>query len=227
MPVTPPRLVQGKVPWVKRWDVPVTNQPSPYYTIKPPTERVYTNRPTYTSIAYRAFKARSDQKIAELLTLEPGESILGDPEVLFGKGFSRSFLKSLETPIVIEPDDDEETRALKAAVRETRKELKARLDAGEDIAETMRGVFKELREIGLYRDELEKQLKGIAKDKSMSEKDMEDFVTAANQMLSERGAKPLTMPRVAARRFEVLRAKRTAEAAAEADANRKQQEDKQ
>lgn len=174
-----------------------------YVINRPHTAVVITNKVDDADkpIEERIFANSADQKIAGLLLLNPGEMLIGDSSSLFGKGFSRAFLKSIETPIVIEPEDDELTAELKRAVRETKIEIKARYDAGEDIGALMAKERDELQALGLYREELKDQIAKLARDKTMNEEDMKDFVTAANRMLQERGGKPLQMPRFAARRF--------------------------
>ena len=153
----------------------------------------------------RIFTNSADQKIAGLLLLKPGEMLVGDPSSLFGRGFTRAFLKSLESPIIVSKDDDEETAALKRAVIDSKIEIKARLDAGEDIGELMAREYKELQSLGLYREELKEQIAKLARDKSLRKEDMDDFVKAANMMLEARGGSPLQMPRFAARRFMLER----------------------
>ena len=103
--------------------------------------------------------------------------------------------------IIVSKDDDEATAELKRAVIESKIELKARHDAGEDIGELMAREYKELQTLGLYREELKDQIAKLARDKTLREEDMEDFVKAANMMLEARGGSPLQMPRFAARRF--------------------------
>ena len=178
-----------------------------YVINRPHTEIVITNKVDEADkpLEERVFSNSADQKIAGLLMLEPGEMLVGDTSSLFGRGFTRAFLKSLETPIVITKDDDETTAELKRAVRDTKMEIKARYDAGEDIAALMAKERDELQAIGLYREELKNEIRKIARNGTIGEADMADFVKAANMMLQERGGKPLEMPRFAARRFKLER----------------------
>ena len=178
-----------------------------YVVNRPHTAIVITNRTDDADrpIEERIFANSADQKIAGLLLLKPGEMLVGDPSSLFGRGFVRAFLKSLESPIVIGKDDDEETASLKRAVIDSKIEIMARHDAGEDIGELMTREYDELQAIGLYREELKDQIAKIARDKSLGEEAMEDFVKAANVMLEARGGSPLQMPRFAARRFMLER----------------------
>ena len=174
-----------------------------YVINRPSTAVVITNKVDDADRPFeeRVFENSADQKIAGLLLLKPGEMLVGDPSSLFGRGFARAFLKSIESPIIIGKDNDEATAELKRAVIESKIEIKARHDAGEDIGELMAREYKELQTLGLYREELKDQIAKLARDKSLREEDMEDFVKAANMMLEARGASPLQMPRFAARRF--------------------------
>ncbi|MBQ3344080.1 MAG: hypothetical protein IJG84_19430 [Kiritimatiellae bacterium] len=181
-----------------------------YVINRPHTAVVITNKldDAEKPVEERIFSNSADQKIAGLLLLEPGEMLVGDATSLFGRGFTRAFLKSIETPIVVEEGDDQFTAELKRAVREAKKELKAKYDAGEDIGKLMLEEVRELQEIGLYREELKDQVAKFSRDKSQSEEDLGDFVKAANMLLESRGGKPLKMPRFAARRFALDRARR-------------------
>ena len=141
------------------------------------------------------FSNTADKFIGQLVNIEPGTPLYGPP-IKYDEKFVRSFLRSLTTPIIIDPDDSPEVAALKRAVRETKIELKARYDDGEDIAQIMTDTRKELQELGLYRSELQAEVnKIIRKDaKNLTDEQMQDFVDAANKMLAERGAKPIVLP---------------------------------
>lgn len=147
------------------------------------------------------FLNSADKTIAGLLVIEPGTDLIGDE--VFDESFVKAFLKSIKSPIIISKDDDEETRALKRAVIDTKIDLKARLDAGEDIAKTLTDIRRELRELGAYREELKQLIAEKSRDHSMSVDDMKDFVQAANIMLDERGAKPIVMPEFYYRQLEI------------------------
>ena len=174
-----------------------------YVINRPHTAIIITNKVNDADkpIEERIFANSADQKIAALLLLEPGEMMIGDASSLFGKGFIRSFSRSIETPIVVTDNDDEFAANLKRAVIDTKLELKSRYDEGEDIAQLMLKERNELQALGLYREELKEEIHKLARDKSLSEEAMQDFINAANKMLEERGGKPLEMPRFAARRF--------------------------
>lgn len=140
----------------------------------------------------RIFHTKADKDIAGLLVVEPGADLIGSDE--FDERFVKSFLKSLEQPIVIGKEDSDEEKKLKRAVIDTKIELKARYDAGEDIAKILTDIRRELRELGAYREDLKKELDNLRRDGNVSVQEMKEYVDAANIMLEQRGAKRIVMP---------------------------------
>jgi len=154
---------------------------------------VTTSRVAKVTLAEKTFPNYSDVAIAELLTMESGESMIGDSKDYYRR-FDKVFAKSLETPIEIAEDDSDEVKDLKQSVIEVRNDLKARMDAGEDIREVMRQTRDQMRELSLYRKELEDQVVRLASEgDGFTQKDLDDLVGAANTMLKDRGAKPLVL----------------------------------
>ena len=164
----------------------------------------------HLSLEEKVFKNGADQHIALMLNHEPGGMLIG--EMTYNKHFVKSFLKSLETPIVISKDDSEEVVAMKKAVIEAKADLKKRYDAGEDIAEIMNQTRKELKELGAYRQELEEQIRRIKREKGrdLTAKDYQDLIGAANTMLENRGCAPIRVPELQIRRMELRDARRAA-----------------
>lgn len=152
----------------------------------------------------RIFKNSADRTIAGLLVIEPGDSLIGGDEP--SPWFLKSFLRSLETPVLPTKNDTEEEAALKRAVLETKVELKARLDSGEDIVKLLTETRRELRELGAYREDLEKIVDEFRRKKAVTKEDLEDAVGAANKMLEERGLKKIAMPEFYYKQLE-MRAK--------------------
>ena len=186
-----------------RATVPVREKPKPI-RLKLNTE------PSYYE---RIFENSADRKIASLIDIEPGATIVGPSETLFSsEGFKKSFLESLKTPIIVTKDDSEDVAALKRAVNEAKIEMKARYDSGEDLAKIMIDTRNELMTLNRYRKDLEAELSKVSSNTELSEDEVKDFVSAANKMLEDKGIKPLTMPRAA-----VLRFQRTRESAAKSE----------
>ena len=156
------------------------------------------------SLAARTFRNTSDKIIGQLLSVKPGAALFGD--VKYDQRFVRRFLESLKTPIVVDSGDSEQVKVLKEAVIEARKELKEAYDRGEDVAQIMTETRRELKELGAYRAELQRQVNDIIRKdaRRFSAQDMEDCLNAANKMLSDRGCQPLVMPGLMRHRLKVL-----------------------
>lgn len=158
-----------------------------------PVKSVITARCERVSLEDRAFERFSDRLIGSLITIEPGEGMLGNSEELY-KDFDKEFEESLAYPIEIDRDDPEDIREMKQAVIDIRKELKERKDKGEDLTQLMIESRNQLMELGTYRDELQGEVEKLMADNDFSEQDAKDLIEAANLMLKDRGAKPLDFP---------------------------------
>lgn len=153
---------------------------------------VVTNKPGKFSIADKTFKHSADVELGNLLMVEPGDDLLGDTAGMY-RGFNKEFDEALAEPIEYSDGDTPIQREMKQAVNELRKELKDRRANGEDIEKIMEDTRNQLKELSLYRQELEDEVRKLSTD-DLTQKDYEDLVEAANQMLKERGIKPLEMP---------------------------------
>lgn len=153
---------------------------------------VVTNTPGKFSIADKTFKHSADIELGNLLMVEPGDDLLGDTAGMY-RGFNKEFDEAITEPIEYSDDDTPIQREMKQAVNELRKELKDRRANGEDIEKIMEDTRNQLKELSLYRQELEDEVRKLSTD-DLTQKDYEDLVAAANQMLKERGIKPLEMP---------------------------------
>lgn len=144
------------------------------------------------------FHTISDVYISRVVNSQPGSLLVGTIDY---KKFKDQFLASLSKPIVIDPDDSPEDIERKKAVIETRKELKERLDNGEDIGAVMREAEAESRRLFDYRRSLQKELAAAFKERKFDANDMKDYVDAANKMLTDNGMKPLKYPEMWVRRL--------------------------
>ena len=183
---------------------------------------VITNTPPKMSIADKIFTHSADVELGNLLMVEPGDDLLGDTEGMY-RGFEKELDEALAEPIRHDKDDTDFQRELKDGVNELREELKRRRAAGEDIEKVMEDTRDQLKELSLYRQELEDQVKQLSTDE-MSQQDYEDLVAAANQMLEDRGIKPLELPAtlkhtIRLRQIQEEAAKRQAAKEAEAKGN--------
>jgi ABC-type glycerol-3-phosphate transport system substrate-binding protein len=124
----------------------------------------------------------------------------------FGRRFDADFAESLKEDIEIAETDTAEQKALKQAVIDTKAELSARMKAGEKPSDIMNDFTGSLYELGQYRRTIEEELTRLKKDETISDNDIVDFVGAANQMLTEKGAKPIQMPKMIFRHISLKRA---------------------
>lgn len=146
---------------------------------------------TSESIHTRIFHTVADRHLAFLLMHEPGDEF-GDG--LQTKGFTQLFLKSLTEPIIVSKDDTEEEKELKRAVIETKIDLKARYDAGEDIEHTIEDTIKTYQELGQYKSEIKKEIDKLSRDPAVTKEEMQQFVDAANEMLKKKGISAARVP---------------------------------
>ena len=151
----------------------------------------------------RVFAHSAEHEIARLLSIEPGRFFVGGGN--YGPRFVESFVKSIEQPTLPTADDEEETRALKKLVNEVKADLKAKMDAGEDIVQIMKDTERELRSLSMLQQNMQKELVALRLDESVSEQDYYDYVDAANKMLQERGMKGISSPKFAEGQLKYLR----------------------
>ena len=124
--------------------------------------------------------------------VEPGDDLLGDSAGMY-RGFGKELDEALAEPIVFDEKDTEVQREMKAGVIELREELKKRRARGEDIEKVMEDTRNQLKELSLYRQELEDEVKRLSTS-DLTQKDYEELISSANEMLAERGIKPLALP---------------------------------
>jgi|GEM_PF-2813535 len=204
MPVKAETVVEEKPVEVPYWEKDTTNGLSFTQLMKwhiyhrPPA--TYTNNTSQTEEkpAYAIFKCNSENEIAALLTMEPGETLVGEPN--YERWFVRDFLKSIETPIIVHDDDPDDIKALKRDMIEVKIELKARHDAGEDIAAVLAKTREDYQDLARYKDEIKDAFREMSKD-AVTEEDVNDFLQAANKMLDEKGIAPMELGPLARRRL--------------------------
>ncbi len=160
----------------------------------------------------KLFKHGCERQIAGLLEIEPGSSMIGT--MTYSRNFKDDLLKSLEEPIIYDKDDTKEDRELKIAVEQTKRELKERMDAGEDPVKILKETREELQRLGEFREDLKNHVANFIKDENYTDEDVQDFTTAANKMLANEGLPPLKAPNMIVRQMIIKRAKEAAEKAA-------------
>lgn len=140
---------------------------------------------------YQIFDHSSENDIAGFLTMESGETLVGTPS--YERWFVKDFLKSLETPIIVTKDDTPEQAALKREMIEVKIDLKARHDAGEDIAAIMTATHDEYQRLAEYKDTIWELLREARRNPDATDQDIEDFITAANVQLESKGIAPIEL----------------------------------
>lgn len=149
----------------------------------------------------RRFVYDSEELIADLLEIEPGTLMFG--ELPYGKRFNEDFKQAIMQRVKINPDDDEYTQELKRQVQAVKDDFKQILINGGDVGEEMRKARNELKELGLYKETLKRELFALRKSGEYSSDDMKDFIAAANKMLEAKGLSPLNVPAVFLRNLEL------------------------
>ena len=170
------------------------------------TPVVSTSSCSRVSLEERVFANSADRDIAILINREPGALVVGNYS--YGERFVKDFLKSLTRPIIVTKDDDEQTAALKRAVNETKADLKARYDVGEDISKIMSDTREKMKELGAYRAELDKLVR--QQIKGADAQSVKDAYEAANKMLADRGVKPLRTPVMLLKHLELKQQRESA-----------------
>ena len=155
----------------------------------------------------KLFKRTCDNQIAIILTLDPSKMA---PHLIgrrhpYGDDFIKDFHDSLYDTYEDNPDDTAEEAEIRRAVMDTREELKAAMDRGEDIAKLMNATQDELDRLCQYQATLKQELREIEYDEDVSDEDFEDYVKAANRMLEKQGLTGLTMPNIATRQAKLIK----------------------
>lgn len=153
----------------------------------------YTNKSALVEAKpeYAIFSTRAENEIACYMTLEPGKLLVGTP--VYNEQYKKDFIESLKTPILDNPEDTVEQKELKQAMREVREDLKVRLAAGEDLGDILHQTREELQKLSMYKSQIQHQIDDFIKRKDVSIEDVDDFVTAANMMLDEKGIAPIKL----------------------------------
>ncbi len=135
------------------------------------------------------FKTRAENEIYRLIKIEPGETLFGERR--YDEHFEAEYLKSLETPIVIEDEDDEDTVAAKKAMIAVKEEINERMKNGETLAEILTETKSELKRLADIKRMIRAELIESIKSGDCTEKDVENYLNAANMILEEKGIAPI------------------------------------
>ena len=128
------------------------------------------------------WKTYADNSLATLLFSDGNMSMMPP----FNAAFKESFLKSLETPIVVSDDDSPELQEQKRQLIETKIWLKEQIDEGKDIIAILNEEYDHKKKIFGLRDSLRRELHQVQRT-AKSVQEVEDYIAAANVMLKEAG----------------------------------------
>ena len=137
------------------------------------------------------FKRASENIIASLLMLEPGQGMVGTPR--YNGAMEDDFIRSLKEPIVITDEDSEEVRELKKLVKEAKENLKKELKAGRNIEGIIEESRKECQQLAKYKHLLKANVLEELRKENVSESYVDELVAAANLLLEEKGIAPLEL----------------------------------
>ena len=177
-------------------------------------------RPVYTNMSavlnkdrFDVFKHRAEFEMAALIMIKPGQPVIGDAN--YNKGFEKDLLACLDDPIDIDASDPEDINELKRSVKEMKEQVRKMVANGDDVRDVFTQARRELQELGIYKMNVEQNLREILKSKDiLTEQDMEDSIKAANAMLEAKGIAPIQVGGLARhlikRRIERQRDKRAA-----------------
>ena len=156
--------------------------------IHKPTGVVTNYVANYGKSKYSIFEHRSDNEIAALLMMNPGDTLVGTKR--YDNWFAKQFLKSMETPIVASAEDEPWKVDLKKSVIQARLELKKAYDNGEDIEAIMAESRQQLQDLSKYKQSMKKLYVQTIKE-CKTEKQVDELQQAVNMMLEEKGCAPM------------------------------------
>lgn len=173
--VMPPNLSEAQQ---RKWKHRHTPPPSH-------TNTVFLTRP---KAQYEIFDSHIENEIANLMTIEPGMGLVGEPN--YNERTVQEFLKSCETPIIITEDDDEYQAQLKRDMIQMKIDLRDRMAQGEDLVQILTEAREEAMRLGNIKQELEHEMREMIKD-SQTVDDAQSIVDACNTLLERKGIAPL------------------------------------
>ena len=138
------------------------------------------------------FEFECENSIAGLLEVEPGDDLVG--EIEYGRDFDADFVKAMAKPIAIPEDASDYDKALMREVQGVKEDLAKEVAEGKLPSKVLTEARLELQRLASIRKDLEAQLENVYKSDTYSDDDLNDFVTAANMMLADHGARAIKMP---------------------------------
>ena len=174
-----------------------------------------TSTPSIPPLPPQTFSNASDQVLAMIASADASGDM---PPLPISRDIEADFLKSLKQEIVILDTDDEKTRELKLAVKETREQLKQLIASGKTVAEVLAEHQQLAGENAKVRNNAMAELKQLVESGDIE--GAKEYKRKINVALQQMGIAELSIPvtdeeraeRAAARRERMLK-KRAAQAA--------------
>lgn len=173
--VMPPNLSEAQQ---RKWKHRHTPPPSH-------TNTVFLTRP---KAQYEIFDSHVENEIANLMTIEPGMGLVGEPN--YSERTVQEFLKSCETPIIITEEDDEYQAQLKKDMIQMKIDLRDRMAAGEDLVRILTEAREEALRLGNIKQELVYEMREMIKEAQTAE-EAQSIVDACNTLLERKGIAPI------------------------------------
>ena len=159
-----------------------------------PNKKVVSVNLTTRNIEQRLFKRTCDIRIAQLLLVNPGD--FTTEHLDYGDDFNRELGESIFENFEDNPEDTEEDKNLKKAVAEAKKDLYARVRAGEDAAQIMTATRAELERLGWVKKNLQNDLIELSADGDLNDEEADQMIEKANAILAEKGIDPISESRL-------------------------------
>lgn len=125
---------------------------------------------------------KAENVISALVTVKPGDPIIGFDLDNIKESFAQSLLNKIE----FSDEDTIEEKKEKRLVQEAKKNLVAMIKEGGDLETILKEEYGNIMRMYNYRNDLQKELDSLRK-KGASVQEMDDYIKAANKILEDRG----------------------------------------
>jgi hypothetical protein len=135
------------------------------------------------------FKNRAEHEIARLLTMRPGQSMIGMRR--YDSRFESDDIKSLSTPIIVKDDDPPDVAAMKRAMIDAKIEISDRMRQGEKLSDILEETRSELMRLSKVKRDIERLVREETQNPNITEGEVADYIAAANKLLEKEGIAPI------------------------------------
>lgn len=153
------------------------------------------------------FRTGVENEIWTLLTLPAGTVRFGGGRP-YSPQFEADLRSSMKLGDQINPDDTESVKEQKRLVWEAKQDLIERMDSGEKLKDIIKESQAEMQRCAIYRQNLLKDIDKALNDESFADKDITDYISAANEIFKDNGMKPLNIKNTLLRRKLLFESKK-------------------